>query len=196
MSLHLFVGVADRPVQNGDERLRAAELLDGAFQQVGCEQELLGDGLFEVEVLQLQHLGIGAVGRKSRRDPLEPVAAAQPEPFGLPDRRLDLRAVVEHLLADRPQHRRLDAHGARRKQVAAHQRVAAGFDVEIVSRETRFLALRRNVSPDIGLVGRLVGRETRVAGDPVGAVLRTQAAHLGVERRWKKCVQEKVIMLS
>lgn len=59
---HFVVGVLNRPVQDGDERLCAAELLDRAVQQVRSQQEFLGDRLFEVEIFQLQHLGIFAVG--------------------------------------------------------------------------------------------------------------------------------------
>ena len=35
---HFLVGVLHGAVQNGDERLRTAELLDGAFQQVRSER--------------------------------------------------------------------------------------------------------------------------------------------------------------
>ena len=63
-----------------------------------------------------------------------------------------------------------------------------GLQVDVVAAMQRLLAARRDVCPHVVLVGRLVGREARVAIEPVGTVLHLQMsqrvvkAHIVLQR--------------
>ena len=63
---------------------------------------------------------------------------------------------------------------------AARDLAGAGLEVEVVAAVGRLLAPGVDVSPHVALVGRLVGREARVAIDAVGAVAHGERGHGGI----------------
>ena len=109
------------------------------------------------------------------------VAGVQVKTFGFGDGLHQWLVVEEDLIADGLQHGRVGHVHPRAEHVMAEVFRLLGLQMEVVATQHRLLAFGADKHAEVGLVGSLVGRETRVAVETVGAVFQSQAFAFIVE---------------
>ena len=172
---------ANRPIQPLAEILGLLELAQHPVDEMWVGEARLGEVLHQQPVALLEELGVGVVFGIAVRHALHGVAGVQAEGVGLMDTLHQRFAVEEDLIADGLQHGCVGHIHPRAEHVVAEVFRLFGLQMEVVAAEHRLLAFGTDEHAEMGLVRPLVGRETRVAVEAVGAVLQGQAFAVVVE---------------
>ena len=161
-----------RPIQPLAEVLRFLELTQHPVDEVRVGETLVGEVLHHEPVALLEELGLWVVLGIAVGHAFHGVAGVQIETFGFGDGLHQGLAVEEDLVADGLQHGRVGHVHPGAEHVVAEVFRFLSLQVEVIAAQHRFLAFGTDEHAKVGLVGPLVGRETRVAVEAVGAVLQ------------------------
>src|SRR5438552_1409405 len=132
------------------------------------------------EALELEPRHRRMVAVEAARRILEPLLVVEPAEVPPEGRRLDDRLEAPGIVCDRPADPQ-ELGPIRHVDAARHEQFAGGVRVEVVALVPPLLAGGPDAGAEVGLVGRLVLREAHVAVDPVDALARRHARHLGLE---------------
>ena len=169
-------------VQPLAEVLGLFEFLQHPFNEPRSIQVLIIDFLYQQPVALLEVFGVWMVFGIAVGYPFQGAMGVPGEAFGVFDGPLQRRPVVEDLLAKALQGLGEGHVHPRAEHVAAEIVLRLlGLNLEVIAAEHRLFAPLAHEYPEMGLVGPLVGRKTRVAIEAVGAVLERQSFHVGVE---------------
>lgn len=180
-------GVVDGTVDVAGEGERGAEEGDNTVGHIGSRDEGIVRLVAEAEGLEAQVFGIGSIGIEALGVATEGARLVDPEEGRafLLDDTVEVPVASSDVLAQDLQHLGLVAVVAHSQQVGRGIAVGIGTtrtDMEVVAHVARLLATRADVATHVGFVGALVGAETDVAVDAIGAVLGLEASHGIVER--------------
>ena len=163
------------------EVLRLLELTQHPVDEVRIGETFVGKVLHHEPVALLEELGLWVFLGIAVGHAFHGMAGVQVKTFGFGDGFHQGLAVEEDLVADGLQHGRVGHVHPRAEHVVAEVFRLLGLQMEVVAAQHRFLAFGADKHAEVGLVGSLVGRETRVAVETVCAVFQGQAFAVVVE---------------
>lgn len=176
----LLIGEAHSAVDDGEEVGGLGELRHDTVEQVGGGEEVVVGVSAQVPLFEPQQVVVLCARGEALRGAGERLAMVEVEAFGTLNGGTDSLGIVQDLLADALQHVPVEAVGTCAQHITTQIVTALRLNVEVVARIAPFLTVGSDKDPEVRLVGSLVGRETRVAIDAVGAVAEAQTRHRAI----------------